>query len=222
MIKRRQISVLFDGPKWPAHLFGRRLLLLFVADDYVALAAESRRDALEAALFAYLGRAVDVLDVEDGAKTEDEELGESGHQLRAGHQHINAVGPLLDHVERLQRQREPVVGELLDLVPNVQPLVAFVRAEQIVDTVAVRVVDLFDAAVAEGQLAHPFDAAANARRQRQVGVARVDVAVVEAVGGEIVCGQVLAVVVGRHVVNVNLITLLFYIKSEKKLKDCLS
>ena len=38
------------------------------------------------------------------------------------------------------------------------------------DTVAISVVDLFDGAVAEGQFAHPVDAASDASGQAQAGV----------------------------------------------------
>ena len=40
------------------------------------------------------------------------------------------------------------------------------------DVAAVIVVDLLHASVAEGEFAHPVDAAANARRQAQTGVRR--------------------------------------------------
>jgi len=101
---------------------------------------------------------------------------------------------------------------LLQLISNYQipntklPISALVTAQQIAHVAAVCVEYFFDAAVAEGELPHPLDAATYAGRQRDVGAgAR---AGVEAVGGEVVVGQVLTIVVRGDVVDVHLVALL--------------
>lgn len=59
-------------------------------------------------------RTVNVLDVEDAAQSEQQDLGQRRGQLRGGYQHVDAVLPLGDHAQALERQRGPVVGRHLD------------------------------------------------------------------------------------------------------------
>ena len=148
MLQRRQIPMLIYPPErpihlksdnqtfktlqreWPAnkkhtYLFSGGLFLLPIAHNNIrTLPAKAGRDPLEAALLADLGRTVDILDVEHIAQPVQQQLGKRRHQLRRRHEHIHIVRPRLDNWQRLQRQAQPVVGQLLDVIADLGPLLA--------------------------------------------------------------------------------------------------
>ena len=74
-----------------------------------------------------LGRAVDVLDVEEAAEAVEQELGNGGHERRRRHEHVEHVGSRLDNGKRLLRYAQPIVGELLDVGAQLRPLVGTSR-----------------------------------------------------------------------------------------------
>ena len=57
----------------------------------------------------YLGRTVDVLYVKDGPQTEEEDLGEGGHQLRLRHHHVDAILTRFQHVQALHGFAVPLL-----------------------------------------------------------------------------------------------------------------
>jgi len=75
-------------------------------------------------------RTVDVLDVEDPAQSEEQDLGQRRGQLRGGDQHVDAVLALGDHAQALERQRGPVVGGHLDFRADLQPGLTFSGSQQ--------------------------------------------------------------------------------------------
>ena len=115
------------------------------------------------------------------------------------------MAALADHTETLDSDGEPVFGLLLDFGPEAEPVLALSGAEEAAHVVAIVAVGLLDLAIAKGQLSHPVDTAAHARGQADA-VARC--LAVEAVGREVVRGQVLPVVVRRDVVDVRLVAVL--------------
>ena len=73
------------------------------------------------------------------------------------------------------------------------------------DVIPIRLIQFFDPSISECEFPHPVYASSDAGGEAESGVGRRSV---KSVGGEIVASQLLAVVVRRHVVDVNLVTLL--------------
>lgn len=73
---------------------------------------------------------VDVLNIKDAAQTEEQDFGQCWSQLRGGDQHIDAVLPLGNHAETLERQGGPIIGGHLDFGAYLQPGISFSRSQQ--------------------------------------------------------------------------------------------
>lgn len=115
--------------------------------------------------------------------------------------------PFGNQTQTLDRDREPVIGLLLDLGPQAEPVFAFGRrAEESADVVTVVAVGLLDPPVAKGQLSHPVYSAPNSSWQTNSTVS--SWLAVKTVVGEVVGGQILAVVVRGDVVYVGLVAVL--------------
>jgi hypothetical protein len=67
-----------------------------------------------------------------------------------------------DQSETLEGQQRPIISELFNVVPQLDPFVILLPVEKARDVGAKQIVNLLDASVAVGELAHPLDAATNA------------------------------------------------------------
>ena len=111
-------------------------------------------DPLEAGVFSDFGCGVNILDGEQGAQAEQEDLGQSGHELKQGtvlhchgdidlsgylglsHDHIDTVRPGLDQLEALVSEGEPAVSVGLNITAQGHPVLALVAPEQTSDIVS--------------------------------------------------------------------------------------
>lgn len=155
-------------------------------------------------LTGFLSR-INVFDWKEAPDPVNEDFGQGGNELLGSDEYVDAMGPFADDTEALDCECQPIVSLLLDLGPEIEPVLALGAAEEAPDVVPVIAVDLLDLAVAKGQLSHPVDAASNSTGEADAVVGGV---AVEAVAGEIVGGEVLAVVVRGDVVDVRLVAVL--------------
>ena len=115
--------------------------------------AKLLHDPLEAGVFSDFGCGVNILDGEQGAQAEQEDLGQSGHELKQGnsfmhcygdmsgylglrHDHIDTVRPGLDQLEALVSEGEPAVSVGLNITAQGHPVLALVAPEQTSDIVS--------------------------------------------------------------------------------------
>lgn len=77
----------------------------------------------------YFSCTINILDRKDAAESEEHHFGQSRHELGRRDQDIHAVLALRYHAQTGRHQRRPVLRNVLNLVPHLNPLITF-RSDQ--------------------------------------------------------------------------------------------
>ena len=109
----------------------------------------------------------------------------------------------MNDAERFHGEGQPRVGDALEIDAELTPRVASVRRKNRLDVTGVRLIDLLDPSIAECEFSHPIHAPSHSACHANVSGGRA-----ETVGGEVVGREILTIIIGRHVINVDLIALL--------------